>query len=476
MPITLAYVAANLEKEKINFKLIDSFGEKPVVTKKDNNFLYFGKTDNEIINDIYDLKAQNIIIGIFANQLLNHNSIIQIIKKIKKKFLNCKIVILENTQAVTAYSLRKTKTEFLSLGVDYLIVGEPEINFVNLIKLIKEKNFEAIKNLKGVISKEFENSELELIENIDDLPFPAWHLFNLNNYWKMNYAHGPLSKSKYLPLLTSRGCPYPCKFCVVPFTNNRRWRARTSENIISELNFLKENYGVDEFHFEDLNFTVNDKRTKDFCKKLIDSKLDITWKLVAGTKVESIRDEDTIKLMAESGCKYISISPESGSKEVMKLIEKPFNLDHAIKMVNLMNKYKIKSQACFVLGFPGEKNIDLRDTRKMIFQLTKNGIDEIALFIISPVPGSAIYTELKGYTNLSELNFSPTWRKDYNKLFYYRLFFYSYFLIFKSIFYPNKIIRQVINFFTKNFETKMEMVPFKNLEIRKYEKNFREKI
>ncbi len=473
MPITLAYVAASLEKERINFKLIDSFGEKPVITKKDKNFLYFGKTDEEIIEDIDNTKEKRIIVGIFANQLLNHNSIVQIIKKIKKNFLNCKIIILENTQAVTAYSLRKTKKEFLNLGVDYLIVGEPEVNFANLIKLIKKSDFETIKEIKGVISNEFENNELEIINNIDDLAFPAWHLFNLKNYWKMNYAHGPLSKNKYLPMLTSRGCPYPCKFCVVPFTNNRKWRARSSENIISELKFFKNKYSVLEFHFEDLNFTVNDRRTKDFCKKLISSNLNISWKLVAGTKVESMKDEETIKLMAESGCKYISISPESGSKEVMKLIEKPFNLDHAIKMVHLMNKYGIKSQACFVLGYPGEKNIDLKDTRKMIFKLTKNGIDEIALFIISPVPGSAIYSELKGYSNLSELNFSPTWRKDYKKLFYYRLFFYFYFLFFKSIFYPNKIIKQVINFFTKNFETKMEMVPYKNLEIRKHEREFK---
>ena len=118
--------------------------------------------------------------------------------------------------------------------------------------------------------------------------------------------------------------------------------------------------------------------------------------------------------MAKAGCKYISISPESGSMKIMKKIGKPFDINHAYKIVKSMNENKIFSQACFVLGYPGENKDDLKLTKNMILNLTKNGIDEIAIFIITPIPGSEIFDTIGGYNNLSELNFSPNWRRDYS--------------------------------------------------------------
>ena len=74
-----------------------------------------------------------------------------------------------------------------------------------------------------------------------------------------------LYQAKDTPILSSRGCPYPCNFCVVPKTNDRKWRARSPENTVAEIKYWKRKLGIDEFHFEDLNPTVNDKRTKKLC-------------------------------------------------------------------------------------------------------------------------------------------------------------------------------------------------------------------
>ena len=193
--------------------------------------------------------------------------------------------------------------------------------------------------------------------------------------------------------------------------------------------------------------------------------MNITWKIVAGTKVESIKKISTVELMAKAGCKYISISPESGSMKIMKKIGKPFDINHAYKIVKSMNKNKIFSQACFVLGYPGEDNDDLKFTKDMIINLTKNGIDEIAIFIITPIPGSEIFNIIEGYNNFSELNFSPNWRQDYTYLFKKRLEFYSIFLLLKFFYYPLKIFKQIFNFLTCRFQTKMEMVPYKYLKL-----------
>jgi radical SAM superfamily enzyme YgiQ (UPF0313 family) len=245
----------------------------------------------------------------------------------------------------------------------------------------------------------------------------------------------------------------------------RTWNHRSPKNIVDEIEILIKKYNVKEFHFEDLNPTVNEKHTIELCQEIIRRSLNIKWKIVSGTKVESIKLHSTLDLMKKSGCSYISISPESGSEKVMKLINKPFNIKHAISLVKHMNKIKIKTQACFVLGFPGETENDINLA----------GLDEIAIFIITPIPGSEIFNNFTGYNSLTELNFSPIWRSDYKKLNFFRLKLYIYFILIKLFMFPIKFFRQIINFFTRRFETKMEMVPYKFIkwQIRKlkYEKN-----
>ena len=98
---------------------------------------------------------------------------------------------------------------------------------------------EYLKTLNGIITKNFSNDKIDFVSNLDDLSFPAWEDFPLENYWKLGYSHGPLSDKKYLPMLSSRGCPYPCNFCVVPKTNERKWRSRSPENVVKEFE-LKE--------------------------------------------------------------------------------------------------------------------------------------------------------------------------------------------------------------------------------------------
>ena len=192
----------------------------------------------------------------------------------------------------------------------------------------------------------------------------------------------------------------------------------------------------------------------------------MTWKIAAGTKVETIRSEETIDLMARAGCRYISISPETGSPRLLKEMRKPFNLDHAVRLVRRMNKAGIRSQACFVLGYPGETIEDLQMTKSLVHDLTRVGVDEIALFIITPVPGSAIYEQLQGYKSLSELNFSPTWREDYQRLSRFRLRLYARFLLWKLRYHPLKLLRQPVNFLRRRFETKMEMVPYRAMVLK----------
>ncbi|MFN8390795.1 MAG: radical SAM protein [Bdellovibrionota bacterium] len=462
MPYSLAWFVSSARKAGFDCQVVDAFGEKPNQFWIDKHFVFRGLTPQEVAASVTDAS----VIVLYAINLTYHMALVGIIRELKKQNPSRPIVVLENTQAVTAYSLRRVQEEFYKLGVDYVITGEAEQRGIQLLQGITEgRSTDDIRSIEGIGFRDGDSTHYTppktKIDDLDSLPFPAWDLFPIQNYWKLRYGHGPLSSSKYLPLLTSRGCPYPCRFCVIPETNDVRWRPRSAKNVVDEIEHFKNTYGVTEFHIEDVDPTVKDSRTQELCEEILRRNLKITWKICSGTKVETLKSEKTIELMARAGCRYISVSPESGSPRVLKLIKKPFDIEHAIELIGVMNRVGIRSQACFVLGFPGEEAEDRALTEKMVERLVRGGLDEIAIFIITPVPGSAIFDQFSGYDSYSDLHFSPTWRVDYEELNRFRLALYRKFMLWKLRYHPFRLLKQPFNFLSRHFETKMEMVPYR---------------
>ncbi len=472
MPVGLAYVAASMRSAGISVQVIDAFAEKPGQARKVGNFSILGLTPQEVAARV---PADATAIFVFAINLTNHIAAADIVKALKDDNATIPLVILENTQAVTAYALQDVMSEFFEVGADYVLTGEAEERAIRLVQYLAGNDAsDSLADLDGLGTPTFYRPPAGFLSNLNELPFPAWDLFPLENYWNLRFAHGPQSTGRYLPLLTSRGCPYPCRFCVVPATNQQRWRARSAANVVDEIEYYVQRFQVREFHIEDLDPTISDQRTRAIAQEICQRHLNITWKIVAGTKVETIRSEETIELMAKSGCRYISISPETGSPDVLKLMRKPFDLGHAVRLVGKMNQVGIFTQACFVLGFPGEKPEDLAQTWDLVRHLTQKGIDEIAIFIITPVPGSAIFGELDGYASLSEMTFTPTWREDYPALSRFRLRLYIHFLWWKFRYHPVKLLKQPFNFLRRRYNTKMEMVPYRALKMKWLTCNVRE--
>ena len=467
MPVGLAYFAAQLQKLGWKPQVIDAFGEAPNQHWKRGPFVFRGITPREVATRI----APDVRVAfIYAINLTYHESLVDIIRELKRLRPDVRIAILENTQAVTAYSVARVQQDFYAAGAHFVIAGEGEERGVELLEAL-ERNapIEEISQIDGIgfpQGQAFHFSQpRRKIANLDVIPFAAWELFPIRNYWKLPYAHGPKYDSKYISILTSRGCPYACRFCVIPETNDLKWRAASAKRVVDEIEHFNRIFGVREFHLEDVDPTVNDKRTHEICDELIRRNLKIKWKLVSGTKVETLKSPKTIEKMAAAGCTYISISPESGSARVMKLINKPFNVKHAIELIHKMNEVGIRSQACFVLGFPGEEHADRMESLELLKTLAKNGLDEVAVFVITPVPGSAIFSEFSGYSSYSELTFSPIWRSDYSELNGFRLRMYRTFLLLKLRHYPLKVFKQAWLFLRGHFETKMEMVPFRALHM-----------
>jgi radical SAM superfamily enzyme YgiQ (UPF0313 family) len=463
MPIGLAYGAAALKKANINVHVYDLFGEEPKRAERIGNFVRLGSSDTDLLIEINRIQPDLVLF--YANQLLNHAALIQSIKAIRTAHPNLIIGVAENTQAVTSYLLKEVSEEFYDEGVSFLISGEME----KVIREIASNIFEgldvALWKIAGVSSSKNDNFRSAIIQNLDELANPAWELFPIENYWELGFSHGPLTSNSYFPILTSRGCPFPCKFCVVPSTNNRKWRFRSASNVVDEIEQFVEEFGVKEFHLEDLNPTIQDIRMQQIATEIITRGLDINWKIVAGTKIESIKSLETLRLMKRSGLSYLSMSPESGSKRVLRDIGKPFDVKHALTMIRESYRIGIKTQTCFVLGYPTEKFFDRVKSLFLVIRLTIAGADEIVVFIMTPVPGSDVFKSFAGqFDSLSSLSFSPRWRMDFNLLLIWRLLYYSIFLLLKFVRNPLKMICQLFNMKSGRFETKMEMTPVRGIK------------
>jgi radical SAM superfamily enzyme YgiQ (UPF0313 family) len=439
MPVGLATFAGGLKKLGISHQVLDLFGLNPTKNIDLDERWAFGEN---LETALIKLVAAPSLIIIYANQAANHSEIILIIEQTLKLYPDAPIYILENSQAVTAYSLESVKNHFEKYEIAGLISGSPEM----------QVNF-------------FVNKILNINKTISD-PSADWENFPLENYWKYKLAHGPQTNAKYLPILTSYGCPWACSFCVVPATNKRKWTGRQSESVYREILELKSKYNVNEFHVEDLNSSVNTNRLLELADKI--QSLSIIWKIVAGTKAETLDSFDTLKKLHNSGLRYFSFSPESGSNRVKQEIGKRFENKHSFRLIRWSRKLDIKTQACFILGMPNERVIDRFRSLTLIRVYSIIGVDEIAVFIISPMPGAKIYNSFE--VDIQNISFSPSWRRDYKKLTFIRIYWYLNFLILKILFHPFKFVDSIIRFFDRNFELKMELAPHRSRQWKRWAK------
>jgi radical SAM superfamily enzyme YgiQ (UPF0313 family) len=409
-----------------------------------------------------------VVVAVYAGSVMAGSYIEALLMAMKAARPDALTIVFENTQAVTGFSLEHVMERLCARGADYVVTGEAETRVPAILRHLGgagEKLPDGVWRVQGGAIQG--RSAETYIEDLDGLPFPAWDLLPLNNYWTLGYAHGPVSTRRYLAQLTSRGCPFACRFCVVPTTNKRRWRARTARNVVDEMQAMLELHGVREFHWEDLNPTTSEPRIREIAKELLRRNLNLTWKLVSGTKAETIKAE-TVTAMARAGCRYVSFSPESGSARVLAAMGKTFDHERGLWLTQWMRRCGIYTQACFVIGFPGETDADLEQTERYIKALVRAGLDEVAVFIMTPVPGSAVFTQFSGYDEISQLTFSPSWREDFAWLHAWRRRLYSRFLFGKMMVAPARCAAQGIRLIMRRFETKMEMTPYRIMRMKSF--------
>jgi len=273
--------------------------------------------------------------------------------------------------------------ETLELGnSDFIILGEGEKTFYQLIENID--NEERLKEIPGLIFYDKEHNLVQtgppqLIENLDELPFPARELIDNKKYFSL------LGTSNLVTtMITSRGCPYRCLFCDRPHLG-KKFRARSLKNVVDEMEECAKKFGIKEFLIYDDTFTVDRQRVVDICQEINKRKLDIVWDIRA--RVDTI-DEDLLTIMKKAGCERIHYGVESGTQKILDILRKGITLEQVEKAFKLTKKAGIQTLGYFMIGNPTETKEDVLKTIKFAKKINP---DYVHITITMPFPATDLY-------------------------------------------------------------------------------------
>ncbi|MBN1594074.1 MAG: radical SAM protein, partial [Candidatus Coatesbacteria bacterium] len=251
---------------------------------------------------------------------------------------------------------------------DFVVRGEPEAFAYDIDK---------IDNFDGVIDS-------EPIDDIDSLPFPDWSIFPISTYtYYPNIKERPL-----LPVLSSRGCPNTCGYCAyrVAF----KWRARSIENTVEEIERNFVDYGARGVLFSDPLFTYERERCRRIAEELINRNIGVGW--ACETHLGHL-DEELLDLLYRSGLRSINVGIEAANpKNLVGTGRKPIEHDTQYRLIKYCDKLGIRVTAFYILGFPESTIEDMRETARYARKLNTH----VASFnILTPYPGTAFYEKVK---------------------------------------------------------------------------------
>jgi radical SAM superfamily enzyme YgiQ (UPF0313 family) len=380
-PLGLAYIAATLENNGVKVNIIDG----SVLN-----------LDQGAIEKLLS-KHNPDIVGVTALTPTLYRSY-EVINTVKKALPDSLIVI-----GGPHPSLFPTDVLKENVNIDVSVYGEGEYTVLELANNIEShgkdnsKSFEDVRGIayrnNGQIRK---NTPRPYIDDLDTLPFPARHLLPMDKYRPALYQ---IKRSPNTNLIASRGCPFNCNFCSKG-VYGRKFRIRSPENVITEIEYLIEKYGIKELLFWDDTFTLNKKWIEDFCILLKERNLDITWS--CSSRVNKV-DKLLLQKMRKAGCWSIFYGIESGSQKLLNNINKGITISQVINAVKWAKEAGIQVRASFMLGLPGET----KELAEKTIAFAKELDPDYAQFnITTPYPGTELMKVAGKYGKIISHDFS----------------------------------------------------------------------
>lgn len=386
-PLGLLALGSVLVNENINVKIIDV-----------NNRYYSRKIDKEILSSFLEHELRSLIeehhptvIGIgciFAGAFYG----LKIIAKwIKENYSNIPIVIGGTHATIFANSILEA-FKF----IDYIVIGEGEYTFLQLVRLLESGGYNSIEMLEGIAfrkhGKVMITSKNNFIKELDNLPKINYDLVNVIDYhmdtdnW---YSPKKLSLGQPFPIITSRSCPERCNFCSMKLVQGLKTRFRSAENVVAEIELLYNKYDSRVFHFMDDNLTIHKRRIIDICNGIVKRNLNIQFDTPNGLAIRRL-DDDIIQALISAGLTRVFIAIESGSEYIRNdVIGKHLSNAKIYEVVEKLSKYKhLYIHAFFIIGMPEETIQTLDESFNMIKTLP---LDRIGVFYATPYPGTRLF-------------------------------------------------------------------------------------
>jgi len=395
-----------------------------------------GKVPGEVMTDILNSYKPDFVCFSFTTPLFDECC--EYAKFVREKLPNATLVA--GGVHPTIYPeevLKKSESDIAVMAEGDFIL--PQIIEANndITKLEKIEGI-AFKDKKGKIIK---TPRGRGVENMDDLPLPAWNLLPVKKYTmpKIMTKKNPVGSME-----TSRGCLAGCTYCNKSVFG-RKWSGKSAKRVVDELEYMKK-CGFNEVHVYADMFTTDLDRAKDICDLIIKRGLKISWKLDCGIRIDSVEPELYKKLKA-AGCYGVGYGLESGSQKILDKIHKGLNIKEAHNAIKWANEAGIETVGFFMFGLPGETVETMEETIKLATQLK---LDYAKVTLATPFPGTALYAELQAKGRIksqewSAYNFhTPSKVYDHDNLDwdvmqeYYEKFYKKYY------FRPSYLIRRLV--------------------------------
>ncbi|MFH1575335.1 MAG: radical SAM protein [Candidatus Nealsonbacteria bacterium] len=450
-PFWLAYAAGVSDREGFEVQLLDAPAE--------------GYSLEEVKRKILQFNPQLIVIDTSTPSIYSD---IKTAEELKNVLPNAFVVLVG-----THVSALAEETLKLSGKLDAIAKGEYDFTIKNLAYCLK--NNDDLKKVDGLVfrqdNKIILNQPRALIENVDELPFASQvykKYLDIKKYFFL------ISDYPMVMMITGRGCPFRCFFCVYPQTfHSRKYRFRSPKNVVDEFEYIaKELPEVKGIGIEDDTFTANPQRTKEICQLLIKRGVKIRWYC----NVRPDLDLETMKWMKKAGCQLVTVGFESATQQILDNIHKGIKVEQIKEFVNNAKKAGILVHGCFIAGNPGETKQTLEKMLK--FAKTLN-CDTMQFYPLLVYPGTEAYfwAQKNNYLSTSDFSRWATKMGGYNCLLnlpglsskeiadfcdkatkeYYLRLPYILMKIKQIIFHPREIgrtFRAAITFFKHTFLTK----------------------
>lgn len=393
LPLGLLYIGAVLEAGEHKVELLNAFMTDSVYTKNGDSTevgMPYGKIKQEI-----KLRKPDIV-GIsnpFTSQVDHATRVADAAKGVDPQIIT----------AVGGPHTSVIPVDFLNdaANVDIAVVGEGEYAMRDIANYAAgQKNIEQIEGIAyRNEGKVFLNKPRPPIENLDALPFPAYHLVDIEVYLNPKKIDYRSFKERAIPMITSRGCPYNCHFCAVHLHMGKKFRTHTVAYVMRHLEFVIEKFKVKNIFFEDDNMALDGGRFEAIVDGMIKKGFHINWELPNGIRADTMNFELLAK-MKQAGCRSVFFGVESGDQEILDhLIEKSLNLKAVVNVAKMCKTLGLKTGGFYAIGFPGEKKENMMKTVEFALSLKREYDVGMHLFVATPNYGTKVYDvcKEKGY-------------------------------------------------------------------------------